>query len=315
MPRCWPIFTLLLALACAGSETRERAIQTTSLLGEPLRTPALPDDVRARYDSLLAVAEREYRANPHDVDAIIWYGRRTAYLGRYRDAVAIYTEGIAAHPDDPRLYRHRGHRYITLREFDHAIADFERAAELFAGQPDEVEPDGLPNARGIPTSTLQFNVWYHLGLAHYLQWDVAAARRAYERCLAVSTNPDALVATTHWLYMTLRRMGEDAAAAALLEPIHADMDIIENDAYHRLLLMYKGEVPPDSLFRLDAGGDATLESATLGYGVGNWYLYHGRPVEAYRIFEALVRARDQWAAFGYIAAEAELVRMGDAVTR
>ena len=55
---------------------------------------------------------------------------------------------------------------MTVRELDNAIADFERATELTEGQPDEVDPDGLPNALGIPTSTLQFNIWYHLALAH-----------------------------------------------------------------------------------------------------------------------------------------------------
>ena len=43
--------------------------------------------------------------------------------------------------------------------------------KLVAAKPDEVEPDGAPNARGIPRSTLQSNIWYHLGLAQYLAGD------------------------------------------------------------------------------------------------------------------------------------------------
>ncbi len=78
------------------------------------------------------------------------------------------------------MYRHRGHRYITLREFDKAIADFNKAVELIEGTDDIVEPDGAPNAAGIPTSTLHTNIWYHLGLAHYLKGDFAAALLAYE---------------------------------------------------------------------------------------------------------------------------------------
>ena len=52
-----------------------------------------------------------------------------------------------------------------------AIADLRRASQLVAGKPDEVEPDGAPNKAGIPRSTLQSNIWYHLGLAQYLRGD------------------------------------------------------------------------------------------------------------------------------------------------
>ncbi len=280
-------------------------IEATSLLGQPLSRPVLPDDTRRRYEEALAEARQRSSADPGDADALIWFGRRTAYLGRFRDAIAIYTRGIQAHPRDARFYRHRGHRYITIRDFDRAIADLERAASLTAGRPDEVEPDGIPNARNIPTSTLQSNIWYHLGLAHYLKGDFARALTAYRSCMEVSKNPDMLVATSHWLYMTLRRLGRQAEAAQVLEPIRADLDVIENAAYHRLLLMYQGELPVDSL--LSASASAALDDVTTAYGVGNWYLYTGSRARAEQIFERIV-ATGNWAAFGAIAAEAELAR-------
>src|SRR6185369_8701769 len=138
----------------------------------------------------LARAQAAFDRDPDDAEAIVWLGRRTAYLGRFRAAIAIYSEGIASFPADARLYRHRGHRYITLRRFQSAIVDLDRAARLIEGKPDEVEPDGVPNARNTPTSTLHSNVWYHLGLAYFLTGDFESARRAYERCLGVSKTPD-----------------------------------------------------------------------------------------------------------------------------
>lgn len=281
------------------------AVEATSLLGAPLTRPELPDETRARYEQALAEARRDYEADSNDVGAIIWLGRRTAYLGRFRDAIDIYTRGIRRHPNDARLYRHRGHRYITVRDFDRAIGDFEHAASLTAGRSDEIEPDGLPNARNIPTSTLQSNIWYHLGLAHYLKGDFDRALEAYRECMTVSTNPDMLVATSHWLYMTLRRLGRDAEAARVLEPIVRDLDVIENAAYHRLLLMYKGELPVDSL--LTSSSSATLDDVTTAYGVGNWYLYNGHGARAREIFRRITRSGN-WPAFGAIAAEAELAR-------
>jgi tetratricopeptide (TPR) repeat protein len=251
----------------------------------------------------LAEARADYEANPDDPDALIWLGRRTAYLARYREAIEIYTQGISAHPTDARFYRHRGHRYITVRQLDDAIRDLERAAELTRGQPDRVEPDGLPNPAGIPRSSLQSNIWYHLALAHYLKHDFERALPAWLACLEVSANDDMQVATRDWLYMTYRRLGRDAEAANVLEPIHADMEILENHAYHRRLLMYKGELEPDSLLALDEADP--VQVATYGYGVGNWHLYNGDAERAFEIFRRIL-GLPNWAAFGYIAAEAEL---------
>jgi tetratricopeptide (TPR) repeat protein len=264
--------------------------------------------VRERYEARLAEARRAWERTPADPDSIIWLGRRTAYLGRFREAIAIFTRGIELHPDDARMYRHRGHRWISVREFDRAVADLARAAELVRGRPDEVEPDGLPNARGIPTSTLQSNIRYHLGLAHYLRGDFAAALPWYEADVAARANDDMLVASSHWLYMALRRLGRTAEAARVLAPIHAGLEVIENGAYHRLLLLYRGELAADQVLSGPADGDAALQDVTASYGIGNWHLYNGRPAEARRVFDRIL-GTTQWAAFGYIAAEADVARM------
>jgi tetratricopeptide (TPR) repeat protein len=277
--------------------------EAVSLTGQPLFAAELSESVRAGHMARLEEARRMMLANPRDAEAVIWLGRRTAYLGRYRDAIAIFSAAIALHPDDPRMLRHRGHRWISVREFDLAIADFDRAVEMVQGKPDEVEPDGLPNARGIPTSTLQSNIWYHLALAHYVKGDFAKALPVWEEDVRKSTNPDMQVASTYWLYMTLRRLGRDAEAARVLEPFSADMDIIENTAYHRLLLLNKGV-----LTEADFGfsGDA-LQDASAGYGLGNWHFYNGRVERAREIWRGVLTGGN-WASFGYIAAEAEMFR-------
>ncbi len=277
--------------------------EAVSLLGTPLYPRAMAPEARDRLERNLAEARARYEADPNDAENIIWLGRRLAYLERYRDAIDVFSEGIRKHPEDARFYRHRGHRYITLRDFAHAVEDLERAASLVRGKPDEVEPDGAPNRLDIPTSTLQSNIWYHLGLAYYLQEDWENALRAYREAMKVSKNDDMLVATSDWLYMTLRRMGREEEARRVLEPIHADMEIIENDSYLRRLLMYKGELAPEAVLSPEGADDLTL--ATQGYGVGNWYLYNGQPERAREIFREVVNG-NYWAAFGYVASEVEL---------
>ncbi|MGH9787966.1 MAG: tetratricopeptide repeat protein, partial [Candidatus Acidiferrales bacterium] len=257
--------SLILLFGSAALAAQEPKPEATSLLGQPLYATPVSEESRARLEENLERAWAEYKKNPDDADAIIWLGRRTAYLGRYRDTIAIFSEGIEKHPGDARMYRHRGHRYITVRELDNAIADLEKAAELIAGQPDEVEPDGQPNPQNIPTSTLQSNIWYHLGLACYLTGDFAHARFAYSEGLKVSKNDDMLVATANWLYLTVRRLGQEEEALTLLARIRQDMNIIENTAYHKLLLLHKGELAPEDIL---AEAKTDLDRATLGYGVG-----------------------------------------------
>src|SRR5690606_7310430 len=149
-------------------------------------------------------------------------------------------------------FRHRGHRYITLRQFNKALADFQQAAALMPSAP-EIEPDGQPNKLNIPLSTTQFNVWYHLGLAHYFRRDLERASKAYAECMKVSDNDDLICATTDWLYMTYRKIGMKDEAQKILDRIPADsMNIIENDSYYLRLKMYKGLLPPDDLLKVSA---------------------------------------------------------------
>jgi tetratricopeptide (TPR) repeat protein len=272
--------------------------QATSLLGRPLVSMPPDADTLAKLEA----ARNDYERDPGNVENVIWYGRRLAYAGNYREASRVYSQGIEQHPDDARLYRHRGHRYITLRDFASAIRDLEQAVTLIEGREDEIEPDGLPNARNIPVSTLHGNIWYHLGLAYYLQHDWDNAWRAYEAGYATSDNDDNRVSTTHWRYMILRRQGKLDEAAAILTDISADMQVIENDVYHRLCLFYKGEIPLDEMLAEDAGG---ASGAAGAYGVANWLYYSGEEARA-RDRLAELAASEDWAAFGVIAAEADL---------
>lgn len=283
--------------------------ETFSLTGEPLYPMPLAADEQAKRENNLAHAKAALDAAPDSADALIEYGRRLGHLGRYNEAIHVFDDGVWRHPDDPRMYRHRGHRYISIRRFDLAAKDLEKAAALLANWPDEVEPPLAPNERGVALDMLHHNVYYHLGLAYYLQGDFERALPPYEKCLAASKNVDSLCSATHWLYMTLRRLGRAEKAALLLEPISASMDVIEYHGYHRLLLVYKGELDADQLLAdTPPTGKTAIDYATIGYGVGNWHLYNGRRERALEVFAQVSRA-EAWPAFGRIAAEVELARV------
>jgi len=296
---------LLILIACTNKEEIEAEPEIYSLLGEEFFARV---EVNPKLDSSLAVARKNFEANPSE-ENYIWLGRRTAYLTRYTEAIDIFSEGIDSFPNSYRLYRHRGHRYISQRKFDAAIADLIKASELMQGAPLEIEPDGQPNKINQPLSSTQFNVWYHLGLAHYLKGEFDLAEKAYLQCMNVSNNDDLITATVDWLYMTYSREGKKEEAKKILEKITDNMTIIENDSYFRRLNFYKGKMPADSVLSVSAANeDVELALATQGYGVGNWYLCHGDTSKAVGIFDRVVNGK-HFSAFGFIAAEADMARL------
>ncbi len=113
------------------------------------------------------------------------------------------------------------------------------------------------------------------------------------------------VAFLYWKYMSLRKMGRDAEAGQLLEQVTADMSLIENTSYHELLLVFKGVFSPDEIL---ADENSELDNATLGYGLGFWHHINGRTDRAKQIWQQVYDGGN-WAAFGFIASEAELASM------
>ncbi len=272
--------------------------QAVSFLGKTLSMLAPSQKL---LDNLI-FAKADYAKDPDNAENILWYGRRVAYTGEFRNAIEIFTEGIKKHPNDARFYRHRGHRYITIREIDRAISDLELAASLIVGKADKIEPDGAPNAANIPVTSTHSNIYYHLGLAYYLKHDFENSLRVYRMGQNLNLNDDNIASTAHWIYMNLRRLGRDEEARQSLNNITKDMDIIEVHNYHTLDLFYKGEVPAEEVLNADPNVPA---GASITYGVANWYLYNEDIVKAYELMEKFMNT-NSWGAFGFIAAEVDL---------
>ncbi len=275
--------------------------QAISQTGDTLY-PATPSEkFLAQYEE----KKKTYLTNSDNLEALIWYGRFAAYKGNYREAIAIYTNGLNQFPDEPRLLRHRGHRYITVREFDKAIEDLSKAAELIKNTENQIEEDGMPNAQNIPVSTLHGNIYYHLGLAYYLDRQLPKALDAYKACLSTSNNPDNVVSATHWIYMIQKRLGRKGAGDNYLRNIKPGMNVIENTSYYQACLFYKGDIPLEELYPFPS--EESASNTALKYAIGNWFWYNGNSDKATEIFEEILKG-DDWASFGYIAAETDLAK-------
>ena len=252
-----------------------RDIEGFSLFGKPLFRIPLVSEIYNMQQKYYDKALSDYKKNSKDAENIIWLGRRTAYLGRMREAIAIFTEGITQFPEDARMYRHRGHRFITLRQFNLAIDDLQKAAQLIEGQQDEIEPDGIPNERGIPVSSLYSNIWYHLGLAYYLKGNYEDSLIVYIKGLDALSLEDNYVACAHWIYMILRLLEREEEAKKVLQKVNKDMDIIENHYYFKILLMYKGEYSQEEMMT-KARFEGELGNVAIAYAIANWHFYNNR---------------------------------------
>jgi len=273
-----------------------QTIETITILGDTLHSPEIKDG--KSFDQFKS-AKTTYFDNQNNAEALIWYGRRTAYLGYFQEAIKLFTLGIKNHPDDARFYRHRGHRYISTRQYDKAISDFKKAVLLTDGKVDQLEPDGLPNTKNIPLSTLHGNIWYHLGLAYYLKNDMKNALKAFNNRSVTHKYDDNIVSGGHWLYMINRRLGKIDKSIAIINEVHKDMDIIENMSYHQSCLFYKGELQESEM---------EMDEVAL-YTLANWYVYEKNDtIKAKEYYQNLLEKGNPYS-FAYIAGESDWNRL------
>jgi tetratricopeptide (TPR) repeat protein len=277
----------------AAQTPGDRRPELTTLLGREVS--ARPDS-----DGAIAKADAALAADPRNVDLILAAARARDVALQFHAAIDVYTRGLAIAPSDVRLLRFRGHRYISVRQFDRAVADLQRAVAL------------------APSS---FDVTYHLALAHYLRGEFDAAAAVYRSCLDATT-PGPLppgwrsctttrttandrVAVTDWLYRTLRRAGRRDEATALLAPIAAGLSVGENEAYYTALRFYKGDVTEIQALTPTTANENRL--VTIGYGIAVHYGANGDSERACELLQRIA-SEPNWNAFGVIAAEADLAR-------
>ena len=272
-----------------------KTIEAVTLLGDTLTSPELKEG--KSFDQFKS-AQLNYFDNQDDPESLIWYGRRIAYLGYFKEAIKIFTLGIETYPKDARFYRHRGHRYISTRQYDKAINDFEKAVILIDQTIDQIEPDGLPNSKNIPLSTLHGNIWYHLGLAYYLKNDMNNALKAFTNRSVTHKYDDNIVSGGHWLYMINRRLNKIEESKAVVDQVNQEMNIIENMSYHQSCLFYKGLLEESEL---------VIDEVAL-YSLANWYIYEKNDtLKAKEYYQELFKGNPF--SFAYIAGEADWVRL------
>lgn len=279
-----------------------------SLFRKPLYTIPYRPDLAKGQEEKLERAKEEWIKDPDDTDKIIWLGRMYAYMGEYRKGIAVFSIGLEKHPTNAELYRHRAHRFLTLRLFDHAITDSHLAIKYMKENPDKVEYSGLPGSEHLEIYSLYTNTYYHLGLAFYSKGELEEAATAFRDLIDVARNDDHIIMGAYWLYMILKRQDKHAEASQLLDRVSPDMDIVVSPNYHHCLLAHKGEMDAEEILGA-AREESHLGVTASGNGIANWYLFNSEKEKYIKLLREVV-STDAWSGFGYIIAEADLERQG-----
>src|SRR2546428_3068260 len=223
-------------------------------------------ECRAQRDTgAIARAESALAADPQSVERIVQLGVAQAGARQFREAIQTFTRGLTIAPNDAVLYRWRGHRYLSVRQFDRALDDLTRGSRL---------------------DSTNYGIWYHLGIVRYARGDFPGAADAFAR--AQRRPPDAaeLAGATDWLWMALSRAGRAAEGRALLgRPPHPPAAA---HAYAPRPRLDRRQIRPHDAFTPARTRD--IAEGELSYGVGNWYLVRGDTAHARAWFERSVRS-------------------------
>lgn len=262
------------SLAVAPLGAQDRPLEYTSKAG--VKHLAEPDT--GAVARLAAAA----KADPKNVDALFALGMAQTAIRQIREAIATFTQAIAIAPTQARLYRQRGHRYVSIGEFAKARADLTRGASL---------------------DSMDYGIWYHLGVVHFQAGEFAEAAKAFARGRTMPPNANEYLGSTDWLWMSLARAGRKAEADAMVRSLPDTVKLPDNYAYARRIRLYRGELTPEAVV---AGGDTSaVQQATLNFGVAQWHLVAGNTAAAKANLEAAVATKG-WPAFAYLLAERQL---------
>jgi Flp pilus assembly protein TadD len=259
------------------------AAATASAQSVQYRSPA-GVEYRSQTDTgPVARAQAALTADPKNVQRYIDLGVAQSGARQFREAIQTFTRGMAVAPNDPMLYRWRGHRYLSVRELDKAQADL---------------------TKGLTLDSTNYGILYHLGIIRFVRGDFAGAAQMFSRAQPRAPDAGELAGSTDWLWMSLMRAGRKADAEAMLARRPDSLPV--NNAYARRLALYRGEIGPEAV--ITPADTADVQVATLAYGLGNWYLVRGDTAKAKSYFERSVKSGG-WPGFGFIVSEVELRRL------
>ena len=218
-------------------------------------------------------AIRQAKSLPDSVEKFRALGKALSRQLRYREAIDAYTEGLKLEPENLSLLRLRAGRYLTTRQSDPAIADFEKCLTLGAEKLDCL---------------------YRIGLAQYYAGRYEQAMEAFEGCMPLCDD-EMGIAVLYWHTLSAVRTEK---APTLLKYYRPDMAVGHHTAYEKSMQVWSGITPLSAMLQMLESEEDDLEYGITLYGL----LLHPDCIEKEHLSQNLLRRDGFWPSFAYLAA-------------
>jgi len=282
-----------------------------SLLGKELFYSLLDDEasikLREKTTAMIEGSLSDMEKYPREPVHCVRAGFYTwVLLKDIHGALTIFDKGTENCPDSYELFLYKTLVKTTMRDLDGAIVDAERAVSLIKDKSDH----GLdmrvlmhPDPHVYYPSSNHYMIWYHLGMAYYLNGDLEKAKHAYIEAGNFTYDHGSLVSRSCWFYPVLRELGEYDQASALMAGIGDDIKTLADPAYKGQSLLFKGTLSvADVQANVDSDGKLHIFHE---YAIAYWHYTQGNLDKAKVLFQH-VCARPEIGAYVQIAAEAKL---------
>ncbi len=242
----------------------------------------------ALSDKVLEMEEK-LKVDPKNPD--LWMQKGIALRGQmlFREAIEAYSIGLTYDPFHALLYRHRGHAMVNIRRYQEGAADFELSLRI---------------------NPMNWDCWYHLGLAYYLMSDFERARYAYERCIEITDDDESLSAVTDWYWLTLMNLGEFELAQKAALKLSKGKNIVANKDYYQRVLVYGGQADVKEILDYANSLEDDHMYATQGFGIAFYLLTKGEFEKAHEILINITKRDTTWGGFAE-SATYELLKRWD----
>ena len=207
----------------------------------------------------------------------------------YLAAIEDYSALLVLEPFNPLLYRNRGHRYLSISQFQKAAADLEMGTRLDPGY---------------------WKNWNYLGMIYYFLGQFERAITYYERAMAVTgVHSVYYVAMVNWKYLCLCHLGKkdtDEAKALIAQITPETTPAIDN--YKQLILMNNGTISAQEIEdKLPDFDD--IDFSTYSCGLAMHYYFHGQERRGKEMLAKTLETAKAWYALGYMGCQAENARL------
>lgn len=255
-----------------------------------------------KFRIALGIAAEFLEQNPRHVDALVFAGKLHGNLGRYSDGSGadddlaaserLLGEAIAAAPEHIGARHARGVTRLKARNWRGAIEDWQEYLRLRPEAPDRagicndlstafLELRDFEQAKALLNEAIEARpdaVYYtNLGNVHRIEGDLASARAAFDRAIALD-----FTHTRAWALrgQTALRQGEFAQAAKdLQEALVLEPGVYETLAFAGSALLRAGD-DAAALPLLETVARDRPDHARGSYALGRLRLRDGRAAEA-----------------------------------